>query len=199
MLQPYYHPNAPSLLDCRQINLDRKVFGDQDMGHVLDDASMIGCMFVKTGFQGGTARRATFANSRFVHAQMSPFYACEANFDGSVFLKSFFFGGSAAVDLSGARDKMFAGTPTDFTGCSLKRVLADKTDFARCDFTGADLDGAYFEDCRFDDSDLRNASIGTARFVNCNFDGAWISDTPLNRSTLTSGGNKNLDRIIWKA
>lgn len=184
-------------LDCRCVNLNDRIFGSRWLNYIFDMAALKSNTYIETMFQGGTAKQADFSGSRFVRAQMSPYYATGASFERCTFIKSFLFGATAGLT-SDNENEMFFGVPTDLTNCRFDRAIGIDTDFARCDLRGADLTEAYFEDCRFDESDLRGVKFESTRFVKCNFANAWLSDTAENRALVARGENKNIEQIHWK-
>lgn len=185
-------------LDCRNLHLCNRTFGDRELGHIFNDAVLRNNLFIETGFQDGTAKDADFSGSRFVRAQMSPFFAKGANFEGCTFIKSFLYGAYASYRNDPDGEEMYNGIPTDLTECNFTRVVADDTDFGVCDFKGADFTEAYFEKCVFQNADLRSVNFTGTRFVKCSFEHAWLFDTPENRALLERGDNLKTDTVVWK-
>jgi len=196
-VQPYLNA-LPESVDCRFVDISGETFGNQSLSYILDNGDVSNSLFIETGFQDGTAKDAKFSGSRFVRAQMSPYFATGANFEDCTFIKSFLYGAYASYRREPDGEEMYNGIPTDLTDCSFKRVVADDTDFGVCDFKGADFTEAYFEKCVFQMADLRHVKFTRTRFVKCSFEHAWLSDTPENRSLLERGDNLKIDTVVWK-
>ncbi|MFG6456795.1 pentapeptide repeat-containing protein [Roseateles sp. BYS96W] len=193
---PHYK-TGEAILDCRFVNIDGYRFPEQWLNYVLDNGSARACLFFRTGLQEASAVQVDFSRSRFVMAQMSPFFAAGANFSFCTFLDSFATGHGSRDPDTGVWS--YSHALSDFSKCNLSQVVARSTYFDRCDFRGANFSGAIFNDCHFNFSDLRDVNLEGSEFTNCNFDRASLTDNILNRRVVEFfGQNKNLDQIRWE-
>jgi uncharacterized protein YjbI with pentapeptide repeats len=196
----WYETSAPkvphvtsngTVLDCRHAKFDGLLITDKaDMSWcALDGSSVRGCTFDRTLLQSSLAADCDFTDSRFVKAQMSPFYAPRAIFKDCVFEGGFVMGiGPRHIE---------KGAFSDLRECDFSGVQAKGTGFDRCDFTGAKLRGARFVGCRFDESDLRGVDLSGASFQACDLVDAQMDDTPAAHALVEQGSNLNVDSIRW--
>lgn len=183
-------------IDCRGQNLDGLRLGEFFMNYVFDFSSSVNAAFEKTYLQSSSWRDSNLSGSRFIVAQMSPIYAYQANFSDCEFERCFLMGTSPRnhTDPWGVPVK---APFSDLRNCNFTGVKAHKTAFERCDFKGADLSHAHFTECTFTSSDLIQVVLQGARFERCDFDRAWLDDTPEFRALVGRGDNQNLDTIVW--
>jgi uncharacterized protein YjbI with pentapeptide repeats len=183
------HPIQGEAIDYRGLNIDGKTIGKSWLDGILDGASARGCTFEGTRFQSASAADSDFTSSRFVVAQMSPFYGPRAIFKDCVFEDCFMMG-------IGPRS-CGNGSFSDLRECDFTGVRATKTGFDRCDFTGANMNGARFVGCQFDEADLRGVSLSGASFEGCDLREVQMDDTPALRQLVEAGANANTDSIKW--
>jgi hypothetical protein len=191
-----YYATEKSGIDCRGLNLNELIFGESFMNYVFDFSSAVKTTFNKTYLQNSSFQHSNLSGSRFIVAQMSPIYAYQANFSDCVFETCFLMGTGRRnyVDHTGVP---VPGTYSDFRECNFTNVRAKKSAFERCEMQGANFSQAQFVDCSFKISDLTGVLLEGATFERCDFDRAWLDDTPQVRALVERGGNQNLDTIVW--
>ncbi|MDM5182262.1 pentapeptide repeat-containing protein [Massilia sp. DJPM01] len=185
------HPVDGESLDCRAMNIDGLKILDESFGYVLDGSSARGCTFEGTNFQGASAEGCDFTGSRFLHAQMSPFYAPEAVFKNCTFDVCFLMGIGLDIDQ--------LGSFSDLRGCDFTDCIASKVYFERCNMQQIRFENSYFSQCTFCHSDVTGMGFSGARFENCDFSGTRLDDVPLLRRLVKSGNNRGIDMIEWCA
>ena len=183
-------------IDCRYLKLDGLTFGKSWLNYILDYSSALNATFERTYLQSASFKCATLSCSRFIVAQMSPFYAYKANFSDCTFESCFLMGTGRRnyVDHTGVP---VPGTYSDFRECDFRNVRAKESAFERCEMQGANFSQAQFVDCSFKISDLTGVLLEGTSFERCDFDRAWLDDTPQVRALVGRGDNQNLDTIVW--
>jgi uncharacterized protein YjbI with pentapeptide repeats len=190
----WHYATDQQSFDFRCVDLANQTIGEVPLTFsVLDGGTFSNCVFDRTGFQGSSARWADFSGSRFVVAQMTHFYAHNANFRQCEFDRCFIVGVTPR-DGMGHRAKWEL---SDLSECDFTQVKATKTYFDRCDFRGVDLSQAHFVECDFSHSDLRGAKLHDTVFERCTLNGTLLDDLPHIRQLVSQGDNKDIETIDW--